>query len=75
MTCHPLIVKRRPSTSSAKSRNGEYPPPRTNSLPSGHATFTDEEKARLGRIQQFLSDEGSAYFKVHANRPQTIATA
>ena len=36
-------------------------------------TFTDDEKARLGRIQQFLSDEGSAYFQVQANRPQTIA--
>lgn len=41
--------------------------------PAELETFTDEEKARLGRIQQFLSDEGSAYFKVHANRPQTIA--
>ena len=26
-------------------------------------------------MQEFLSDEGSAYFKVHANRPQTIAYA
>ena len=39
------------------------------------ATFSDREKASLGRMQKFLSDEGSAYFKVHANRPQTIAYA
>ena len=41
--------------------------------PAELETFSGEERARLGRIQQFLSDEGSAYFKVHANRPQTIA--
>jgi epoxide hydrolase len=37
------------------------------------ASFSDREKASLARMQPFLSDEGSAYFKVHANRPQTIA--
>jgi pimeloyl-ACP methyl ester carboxylesterase len=36
------------------------------------ATFSDEEKARLGRMKKFLS-EGNAYFQVHATRPQTIA--
>jgi epoxide hydrolase len=41
--------------------------------PAELATFTDREKASLARMQEFLSDEGSAYFKVHANRPQMIA--
>jgi pimeloyl-ACP methyl ester carboxylesterase len=40
--------------------------------PAQLATFTDEEKARLGRMQKFLS-EGNAYFQMHATRPQTIA--
>jgi pimeloyl-ACP methyl ester carboxylesterase len=36
------------------------------------ATFTDVERERLARIKRFQS-EGSAYFQVHATRPQTIA--
>jgi pimeloyl-ACP methyl ester carboxylesterase len=36
------------------------------------ATFTDVERERLERIKRFQS-EGSAYFQVHATRPQTIA--
>jgi hypothetical protein len=40
--------------------------------PTQLATFSDEEKARLGRKQRFQS-EGSAYFQVQATRPQTIA--
>jgi epoxide hydrolase len=40
--------------------------------PAELETFTDEERARLGRIQRFQS-EGSAYFQMHATRPQTIA--
>lgn len=35
-------------------------------------SFTEEEKARLGRKERFLS-EGNAYFQMHASRPQTIA--
>jgi epoxide hydrolase len=35
-------------------------------------TFTEEEKARLQRLQKFLS-EGNAYFQIQATRPQTIA--
>jgi pimeloyl-ACP methyl ester carboxylesterase len=35
-------------------------------------TFTEEEKARLGRMKQFLS-EGNGYFQMQATRPQTIA--
>jgi epoxide hydrolase len=35
-------------------------------------SFSDEEKARLGRMRRFLS-EGNAYFQMHATRPQTIA--
>jgi epoxide hydrolase len=41
--------------------------------PAELETFSELDKQRLGRIQRFLSDEGNAYFKVHANRPQTIA--
>jgi epoxide hydrolase len=40
--------------------------------PAQLATFTPEEKARLGRLRTFLS-EGNAYFQVQATRPQTIA--
>jgi epoxide hydrolase len=40
--------------------------------PEQLATFTDEEKARLARMQKFLT-EGNAYFQMHATRPQTIA--
>ncbi|MGH2477017.1 MAG: epoxide hydrolase family protein [Candidatus Limnocylindrales bacterium] len=36
------------------------------------ATFTDVEKARLERIQAFLS-EGNAYFQLQASRPGTLA--
>ena len=39
------------------------------------ATFTDVEKGRLERIQRFLSPAGSAYFQIHANRPQMIGYA
>ena len=41
--------------------------------PADVETFSELDKARLGLIQHFQSDEGSAYFKMHANRPQTIA--
>jgi epoxide hydrolase len=40
--------------------------------PEELATFTEEEKARLGRMQRFLS-EGNGYFQMQATRPQTIA--
>jgi pimeloyl-ACP methyl ester carboxylesterase len=40
--------------------------------PAELATFSDEERARLARVQRFLT-EGNAYFQVHATRPQTIA--
>lgn len=36
------------------------------------ATFTDAEKARLARINAFLTD-GNAYFQISATRPQTVA--
>jgi pimeloyl-ACP methyl ester carboxylesterase len=36
------------------------------------ATFTDAEKARLARINAFLTD-GNAYFQICATRPQTVA--
>lgn len=36
------------------------------------ATFTEAEKARLGRIKAFMTD-GNAYFQVFATRPQTVA--
>jgi len=35
------------------------------------ATFTDVEKARLERLNNYLND-GSGYFQVQATRPQTI---
>jgi epoxide hydrolase len=40
--------------------------------PAELETFSDVEKARLGRMQRFQS-EGNAYFQMHATRPQTIA--
>jgi epoxide hydrolase len=40
--------------------------------PAELETFSDVEKARLGRMQRFRS-EGNAYFQMHATRPQTIA--
>jgi len=40
--------------------------------PEQLATFTGQEKARLERMQRFLS-EGNGYFQMHATRPQTIA--
>jgi epoxide hydrolase len=40
--------------------------------PAELETFNDEERARLGRLGRFRS-EGSAYFQMHATRPQTIA--
>jgi len=42
--------------------------------PDDLATFTDTEKARLGRLGQFRS-EGNAYFQIQASRPQTLAYA
>src|SRR5207244_295678 len=36
------------------------------------ASLTDVERARLARMQTFLSD-GNAYFQVQATRPQTLA--
>jgi pimeloyl-ACP methyl ester carboxylesterase len=36
------------------------------------ATFTDAEKARLARINAFMTD-GNAYFQISATRPQTVA--
>jgi epoxide hydrolase len=38
------------------------------------ASFTDVEKARLARLQNYLSD-GSGYFQIQSTRPQTIAYA
>ena len=40
--------------------------------PSELATFTELEKARLERIQQFMAG-GNAYFQIQATRPQTLA--
>jgi hypothetical protein len=40
--------------------------------PEELATFTDEEKARLERMQRFLM-KGNGYFQLQATRPQTIA--
>jgi epoxide hydrolase len=40
--------------------------------PDELATFTDIEKARLGRLREFLA-EGNAYFQIQATRPQTLA--
>jgi epoxide hydrolase len=36
------------------------------------ASFTDAEKARLERLNRFLSD-GNGYFQIQATRPQTLA--
>jgi pimeloyl-ACP methyl ester carboxylesterase len=38
------------------------------------ATFSDVEKARLGRLKFYYTD-GSGYFQIQATRPQTIAYA
>src|SRR6202051_1809087 len=40
--------------------------------PSDLATFTEAEKARLERLNKFMSD-GNAYFQIQATRPQTVA--
>jgi pimeloyl-ACP methyl ester carboxylesterase len=40
--------------------------------PSDIATFTDAEKARLERLNKFMSD-GNGYFQLLATRPQTVA--
>ena len=40
--------------------------------PEELATFTDAEKTRLDRLNQFLSDM-NGYFQVQATRPQTLA--
>jgi pimeloyl-ACP methyl ester carboxylesterase len=42
--------------------------------PAEVATFTEAEKARLERLNRFLSD-GSGYFQIQATRPQTLAYA
>jgi len=43
-------------------------------VPEELATFTDAEKTRLERLNNFLSDM-NGYFQVQATRPQTIAYA
>jgi pimeloyl-ACP methyl ester carboxylesterase len=40
--------------------------------PEELATFTDAEKARLERLNRFLSDQ-YGYFQIQATRPQTLA--
>ena len=40
--------------------------------PDELTTFTDAEKARLDRLNRFLSDE-NGYFQIQATRPQTLA--
>ncbi len=40
--------------------------------PEELATFTDAEKARLDRLNRFLSDQ-YGYFQIQATRPQTLA--
>jgi pimeloyl-ACP methyl ester carboxylesterase len=40
--------------------------------PSDLATFTEAEKARLERLNKFMSD-GNGYFQIQATRPQTVA--
>jgi pimeloyl-ACP methyl ester carboxylesterase len=40
--------------------------------PSDLATFTEAEKARLERLNKFMSD-GNGYFQIQATRPQTLA--
>ncbi len=42
--------------------------------PDEMATFTDSEKQRLQRLNNFLSD-GNGYFQIQATRPQTLAYA
>ncbi len=39
------------------------------------ATFTDDERARLGRLSVSTAGPGNGYFEVQANRPQTLAYA
>jgi pimeloyl-ACP methyl ester carboxylesterase len=41
-------------------------------IPRDQADLTDEEKARFGRMQQFLAT-GSGYFTIQSTRPQTLA--
>src|SRR3984893_7539634 len=40
--------------------------------PSDLATFTEAEKARLERLNKFMSD-GNAYFQIQASRTKTVA--
>jgi epoxide hydrolase len=40
--------------------------------PEELATFTEVERARLDRLNRFLSD-GNGYFQIQATRPQTLA--
>jgi epoxide hydrolase len=40
--------------------------------PDDLATFTDDEKARLERLNNFLNDS-YGYFQIQATRPQTLA--
>lgn len=40
--------------------------------PNELATFTDAEKARLGRLEKFMADM-NGYFQIQATRPQTLA--
>jgi pimeloyl-ACP methyl ester carboxylesterase len=40
--------------------------------PNDLATFTDAEKARVERLNKFMS-EGNGYFQLQATRPQTVA--
>ena len=40
--------------------------------PEELATFTDAEKARLDRLNRFMSDQ-NGYFQIQATRPQTVA--
>lgn len=40
--------------------------------PDERATFTDAEKARLERLNRFMTD-GNGYFQIQATRPQTLA--
>jgi pimeloyl-ACP methyl ester carboxylesterase len=42
--------------------------------PAERAALTEVERARLGRIERFLS-EGNGYFQIQATRPQTLAYA
>jgi epoxide hydrolase len=42
--------------------------------PDEIATFTDSEKQRLQRLNNFLKD-GNGYFQIQATRPQTLAYA